>query len=252
MKSNILENHGPLCALYQAYKGGDDNEGWSAGNPKQKGSFRSEGDSPAFLHTINTGLRNMESPDYGGWGGRYVKVRGNTWLDPVPFEGYEYPEGRWYTRSAWGRNYMRDDYPEDQHKMEEYFRPLTRWVDAIQSDFAARADWCVKSYEEANHPPVVKVQTPLNMTVGAGDQLRLSAKETFDPDGNQLSFHWWQYEEVGTFSGKVKFDTSDNEETLVNIPQSIKPGETIHVICEVKDNGEPGLTRYRRIVITLE
>ena len=106
MKSNILEDHGPLCSLYEAYKGGDDNEGWGAGNPKQKGSFRSEGDSPSFIHAIPTGLGNLESPGYGGWGGRYVNVRENTWLDPVPVSDYQYPEGRWYTRSAWGRKYM--------------------------------------------------------------------------------------------------------------------------------------------------
>lgn len=54
MNQNILRNHGPLLALYKAH---DD------------GRFRSEGDSPAFLHTIPTGLRNMESPDWGGWVG---------------------------------------------------------------------------------------------------------------------------------------------------------------------------------------
>ena len=74
MKENILENHGPLCASYKAHQQGD--KGF------EDGDFRSEGDSPAFLHTIPTGLRSMESPDWGGWGGRFVKVRDNTWLDP--------------------------------------------------------------------------------------------------------------------------------------------------------------------------
>jgi len=78
MKENILQGHGPLCALYRAH---------------EDGRFRSEGDSPAFLHTIVTGLRNLESPDWGGWGGRYVKVRENTWLDPVLESGYKYPQG---------------------------------------------------------------------------------------------------------------------------------------------------------------
>ena len=95
MKQNILQGHGPLCSLYRAHSGGS--EGFDDGD------FRSEGDSPAFMHAIGTGLRNMESPDYGGWGGRYVRVRENTWLDPVPVEGYTYPDGRWYSGSAWGR-----------------------------------------------------------------------------------------------------------------------------------------------------
>ena len=71
MKENILQNHGALCGSYKAHDNGD---------------FRSEGDSPAFLHTINVGLRNLENPSWGGWGGRYVLVRENTWLDPVPVE----------------------------------------------------------------------------------------------------------------------------------------------------------------------
>ncbi|MCB1209812.1 MAG: DUF1593 domain-containing protein, partial [Verrucomicrobiales bacterium] len=73
MNQNILRNRGPLLALYKAHA---------------DGHFRSEGDSPAFLHTIPTGLRSMESPDFGGWGGRFVKVRDNTWLDPVSEQRY--------------------------------------------------------------------------------------------------------------------------------------------------------------------
>ncbi len=73
MKRNILQDHGPLCALYKAH---DD------------GRFRSEGDSPAFLHAIPTGLRSVESPDWGGWGGRYrastrehlARSRTGTWV----------------------------------------------------------------------------------------------------------------------------------------------------------------------------
>ena len=109
------------------------------------GDFRSEGDSPAFLHTIPTGLRSLESPDWGGWGGRYVRVRENTWLDPVPDPAFRYPEGRWYTGSAWGRQRMKANDPEDAGLRTEYFKPISRWADAFQNDFAARADWCVKS-----------------------------------------------------------------------------------------------------------
>ena len=36
-----------------------------------------------FCTSIPTGLRSMESPGWGGWGGRFVRVRDNTWLDPV-------------------------------------------------------------------------------------------------------------------------------------------------------------------------
>jgi len=144
MKEHVLEDHGPLCALYKAHD--------ESGERFQEGDFRSEGDSPAFLHTIVTGLRNLESPDWGGWGGRYVRVRENTWLDPVPVAGYDYPEGRWYTTTGWGRNSLREGTDTTAEQRREYFRPMWRWVDAFQNDFAARADWCVKPFEDANHP----------------------------------------------------------------------------------------------------
>ena len=146
MKEHILENHGPLAALYKAHKSGD--QGF------EEGDFRSEGDSPAFIHTIPTGLRNLENPSWGGWGGRYVKIRDNTWMDLVPEPNYIYPAGRWFTKSAWGRQKMLG-YPKDKELMNEYFKPIYQWADVFQNDFASRADWCVKSYKEANHPPIV-------------------------------------------------------------------------------------------------
>ncbi|QQY83657.1 DUF1593 domain-containing protein [Tamlana sp. s12] len=251
MKSNILENHAPLCSLYEAYKGGGDKEGFIAGPIKMKGDFRSEGDSPAFIYTINTGLRSLESPDYGGWGGRYVNIRENTWLDPVPETNYSYPEGRWYTKTAWGRNYMRNVYPENQDLMTSYFKPITRWADALQNDFAARADWCIKPYENANHPPVVNLKNKLNITRKPGDKISLNAKGTLDPDGDKLKYSWWQYEEADTYNGVVSINNASSQKASLVIPTDVKNGETIHVICEVSDNGSPQLTRYQRIIITI-
>lgn len=252
MRSNILKGHGALCSLYQAYQGGSDNEGWRAGNPKQKGSFRSEGDSPAFLHTINTGLGNLELPSFGGWGGRYVKVRENTWLDPVVVPNYQYPKGRWFTRTAWGRMYMREEYPKNQKHMKAYFKPLTRWADAIQNDFAARADWCVMAFENANHQPVVKLNHKLNLSAKQGGKVKLNAKQSYDPDGNDLTFKWWYYKEVSSYKGVIEISNSNASSTSFTVPKDVVKGTTIHLICEVSDNGTPKLTRYKRVVVTVD
>jgi len=123
MNKNILSNHGPLCDLYKAHDGSK--EGFVSGD------FRSEGDSPAFLHTIPNGLRSMESPSWGGWGGRYTLVRDNTWLDPVSDPSYSYPEGRWYTSTAWGRSRLRKEIPNDT-ELTEYLKPMWRWIDAMK------------------------------------------------------------------------------------------------------------------------
>ncbi|MBN1804826.1 MAG: DUF1593 domain-containing protein [Sedimentisphaerales bacterium] len=54
LEENIIENHGPLGALY----------------PKLE--YIMEGDTPSFFNLISNGLGSRISPSYGGWGGRYV------------------------------------------------------------------------------------------------------------------------------------------------------------------------------------
>ena len=237
MKANILEGHGALCSLYEAH---DD------------GRFRSEGDSPAFLHVIPNGLRSDESPGWGGWGGRYHRLRANVWLDPVPQEGYEYPEGRWYTRSAWGRSAMRRNEAEEQELRTEYFKPIWRWTAALQNDFAARTDWCVKPYEEANHPPVVRLGHDVDLTAKPGETVRLSAEGTIDPDGDELSYKWWRYGEASTYQGRTGIENTTHRDATLSFSNETGEGGTIHVICEVTDAGSPPLTRYQRVVVTVE
>lgn len=245
MKKNILNDHGPLCSLYKAHREGD--------KDFNEGDFRSEGDSPSFMHEIVTGLRNLEHPDWGGWGGRYVRVRDNTWLDPVPVAGYQYPEGRWFSRSAWSRaNTKKEGTVDNDNDLRAYFNPIWRWTDAFQNDFAARAAWCVKPYKEANHPPVVKLQGTVDRKVKGGDEIRLSAKGTTDPDGNKLLYHWWQYAEAGSCRQAINIWNADSQDAFFVVPSNVNKGETIHIICEVKDNGMPQLTRYQRVVLTIQ
>nr|WP_184021321.1 nucleoside hydrolase-like domain-containing protein [Haloferula luteola] len=243
MKPNILDGHGPLCALYKAHGKGE--QGFD------EGDFRSEGDSPTFLHTIPTGLRSMESPDWGGWGGRYVKVRENTWLDHVAEPGYEYPIGRWYTSNAWGRQRLKKGIPNDA-ELVNYLKPMWRWTEAVQNDFASRADWCVKPFAEANHPPVVKLDHPRNLKVAAGETVQLGAMGSSDPDGDPLDYKWWIYGEAGTYPGTIKIPGSGNQTTELSLPDDFRKGMSIHVICEVTDRGTPPLTRYQRVVLRAE
>ena len=44
---------------------------------------------------------------------------------------------------------------------------------------------------------------------------------------------------ISVKNGKVRF----------KMPKDIKPNKTIHLICEVSDNGTPSLTRYKRIIL---
>ena len=236
MNRHILQDHGPLCALYKAH---DD------------GRFRSEGDSPAFLHVIPNGLRSVESPAWGGWGGRYVRVRENTWLDPVLEPGYKYPEGRWYTSTAWGRSRMRENISKDQ-ALAAYLKPMWRWFHAVQNDFAARADWCIKPHDQANHAPVVTLAHALDLKVRPGQTVSLSARGSEDPDGDVLTYRWWQYQEAGTYEGTIDIVDAGKQDASFTVPGHGGKGKIIHIICEVTDKGTPPLTRYRRVVVEIE
>ena len=244
MKENILHNHGRLGELYKAH---DKNEkGFVVGD------FRSEGDSPAFFHTIPTGLRSLESPDWGGWGGRYIKVRENTWLDPVPVTDYEYPPGRWYGSNGWGRSSLREGTQTTEEQRKTYFKPLWRWTDALQNDFAARADWCVSTFEEANHPPVVRLSHESDLILKSKEKITLDASKSSDPDGDVLNYNWWYYNEASSYKGAIEINGNSMSKANLTIPEDADSGDTIHIICEVTDNGLPQLTRYQRIVITVE
>jgi hypothetical protein len=89
------------------------------------------------------------------------------------------------------------------------------------------------------------------MQAKPGSKIRLSAKGTFDPDGNKLHYKWWQYKEAGTFDGNIRIHDAEESDASFTVPEGIKKEVTIHIICEVTDNGTPPLTRYQRVVITV-
>lgn len=233
MTENIIHAHGPLCDVYE----------------NNKGSFNAEGDTPSFLHCIPNGLQSMESPGNGGWGGRYVKVRNNVWMDPPPDSSYKHPTGQWGFSNSWSKKMENDTAYEKRKVRSHYFKPIWRWLGDVQNDFAARADWCVKDYTSANHPPVVELKnTALYIIAKVGVQIVLDASATTDPDGDDLTFKWWHYVETGTFTAKV-FSGSMSAKIKISIPLNAQPGETIHMICKVSDSGIPSLTRYKRVII---
>ncbi len=126
---------------------------------------------------------------------------------------------------------------------------------AFQNDFAARMDWCVKPYKEANHPPVAVFggqngTAPVELSVQAGQTIPLDAAGSSDPDGQALSFRWYVYPEVGTYGKDVPIPNDTTQKTSIPVPQDAG-SKTLHVILEVTDNGTPSLTRYRRVILNV-
>ena len=243
LRNNIINNHGPLLKQYYSYGDGKHQEGDNEnihGNlakiNERKGSnfeindFISEGDSPAYLHLIDIGLDNLKHPEWGGWGGRLVqsKQQPNRWEDGE----------------------LAADFNPFTNKMDTSY-PQVRWLEAIQNDFAARADWCIKDYKDANHSPSVKLKTAGKITARPGETVILSGEAT-DPDNNDLIYCWWQYKEVGTYKKSVFIVNPNQTEASFIMPSGINKGETIHLIFEVRDNGIPQLTRYKRLIVTAE
>jgi len=212
MEKHILKDHGPLCAVYEA----------------AKGAFRSEGDSPSFMHQIDVGLRSLEHPGWGGWGGRFVQEQrgGSTWRGA--YDTHKLPKAHW----VW------------------LCKPVWRWAEAFQNDLAARADWCVKDVAGANHPPRPKVVGPLDRPVKPGRKVTLSAKGSTDPDGDRLKYKWWQYTDADSARAKVDI-SQDPAKPVAGFVVPDEPGKSVHIILEVTDDGDPPLTRYRRIVFTI-
>jgi hypothetical protein len=182
--------------------------------PQEKGAWISEGDSSTFMNLVDNGLRAHEDASYGGWGGRSAPDRDAAGATP--------------------RDYA-----------------TARWFEFAQLDFAARLKWTVTpTFAGANHAPMVSVAGGTNLSAAPGAEIRLVAT-AHDPDGNALSTTWWQYADADTYPGAAAFSSTSTPATTLVIPIDARPGQTIHAIAQVTDDGSPALTRFQRVIVTV-
>lgn len=213
--------------------------------------FMMEGDTPSFLNLINNGLSEPEHPNWGGWGGRYELYT------PRTEKWFLEPE----TRPIW-TNVQDEVLGKDGEWHTTNHATIWRWREAYQNDFAARMDWTIKPYADANHPPVVKLDHPAYLTAKPGERVDLSATGSSDPDSDALSYHWFVYEEPGTRAmsnsrsgDKHDIENFDQPKAWLEVKTSrvMPPGTgTMHVILAVTDHGSPRLTRYKRVIIDVK
>jgi hypothetical protein len=235
---------GPLGKVYPDYK------------------FIMEGDTPTFLYLIQNGLGSPEHPEWGGWGGRYQL------LDLGGASRY-YGDACDKVVGLDGRTYKTNQ------------GTIWRWRDQFQNSFAARIQWTLSSDpSKANHAPIAIVNgstpgpEPLMLEAEAGTELTFDASKSHDPDGDELTFSWFHYKDVPSASGWmaaamwdepisfVDLDTAKSGRRVkVQLPSAAKcavdmvtgkaleKGQVLHFILEVKDNGTPPLTTYKRVVV---
>ena len=240
LAKNIQEGHGPLGAAYPDV------------------AYGMEGDTPSWLGLIPNGLSDMEHPNWGSWGGRYELYQPKVPVtDPKTFiGGVPIPQE---TRSIWTNaddNYTPAIHPDYGRAIEPgkktfdgYKVTVWRWREDFQNDFAARMNWTTKPYKDANHPPVITLDQPSEITVPSGKQFGVGAHAT-DPDGDSLTYYWFQYPEAGSWKGLIDIGAPDTEGIFVTAPK-VEKAETIHFIVRVTDKGTPPLSRYKRVIVTV-
>ena len=101
-----------------------------------------------------------------------------------------------------------------------------------------------------NHEPTVEIEGPLDVSVKAGESIRLSGSIS-DPNGDDVTVRWWQYAEAGSYPGRVTLADTTALSTSFQVPPDATPGNTIHLILEATDNGMPALTRSRRVILSV-
>lgn len=183
-----------------------------------------EGDTPSFLYVMPHGLNDPDQPRQAGWAGYHERgispdsltTAWNSWQEPV---------------HSISIGYKQRFYPDELN------------------DFIARMQWAAEGRGNKNPQVVVNGQdgiSPVIINTMAGETVILDASRSTDPNGDGLTFKWWQQPEIGDLA--LTIEDTDEAKAAIHIPADAN-GKELHVICEVHDKGPFHLVAYRRVVI---
>ena len=185
-----------------------------------------EGDTPSFLYVMPNGLADPEDPTQAGGGGCHIY---DLCADSLTF--------------AW------TSWRQPQKQITEGYKQ--RFYPDELNDFCARMQWAQGG--RGNRNPIVRINgrhsvMPLHVKAKAGKSIVLDAGKSYDDEGQTLSFRWWHQPEAGNYHSEVHIDGADSPKMKLTIPPDAR-GKSIHIVCEVKDDGPFNLVSYMRIII---
>jgi sirohydrochlorin ferrochelatase len=115
-------------------------------------------------------------------------------------------------------------------------------------------DWCITARrQDANHHPAARVngrggKSVISVNAKPRQAVTLSAAGSSDPDGNKITYRWFQYLEAGSTR---RTDILGKDTNTITFTTPNEPNKTLHIILELRDNGTPNLFTYRRIIVTI-
>ena len=136
---------------------------------------------------------------------------------------------------------------------------IWRWRSAYQNDFAARMDWTIKPYAEANHPPVARLEHANQLTVKSGERVepqRRRVERSRRPRARlrvvllRRAGHAPAVERPHRRSAQHR--RRDERRRLVHRADGDAVPKRMHIVLAVTDQGTPPLTRYQRVIVTVQ
>lgn len=246
LKENIKFDHGSLMGVYKLV-----NDGQHLENEEDKYQFGetnivyekeyndydfiAEGDSSGIIGLYSCGLRDFENGAFGSYGGRYS----------------------YYTASGEDAGYLSTlsggvvpgQYVNPETNNIEKYNP---YLLDFQLEWAARADWCVNTYENCNHAPVVEMDEK-DFTAAPGETVSFAAAVS-DPDGDDCTATWSTEPTGCVYSGKdetIYNWTADSAEGSFTIPEDAASGDCFCLTLRVQDNADAVMTRYAQVMVTV-
>ena len=207
-----------------------------------------EGDTPSFLYVMPNGLNDPEDPHQAGWAGYHERglcadsltTAWTSWQEPVRTisVGYKqrfYPDelNDFCARMQWAA--------EGRGNLNPYIvmSPQAQFVHPLTLEGASIA---------MPHDTIT-IAVPPGVAKDDVFTIRMDASKSFDPDGDGLRFLWWQQPEIG--HTRMNIEAADQPVATIRFPAGIK-SDTIHLICEIHDDGPFHLVAYRRVIIAIE